>query len=106
MDKTSPRARSWWITQLVGLPISSCGTHWPLYTHTHTPSLVYPPSLPPSLSLHRLATMDDLKTEAGVVEQVEVRQSLNQAPAWIRDLSPEELQLREKQLIRKIDLRL
>lgn len=48
----------------------------------------------------------DMKAEAGVVEQIEVRQGLNQAPTWIQDLQPEELQIREKKLIRKIDLRL
>lgn len=50
---------------------------------------------------------DELKAaETGVVEQIEIRQGLNQAPSWIQELSPDELQAREKNLIRKIDLRL
>lgn len=56
----------------------------------------------------RLATMGDdiLKAETGVVEQIETRQGLSQAPPWIRDLDAQELEAREKKLIRKIDLRL
>lgn len=49
----------------------------------------------------------DLKAaETGVVEQVELRQGIGQAPLWIQELQPEDLQVREKKLIRKIDLRL
>lgn len=53
-----------------------------------------------------MADKNDLKEETGVVEQIEVRQGLHQAPSWLQELQPEELKLREKKLIRKIDSRL
>lgn len=49
---------------------------------------------------------NDLKAETGVVEQIEERQGLSQAPLWIQESQPEELKIREKKLIRKIDSRL
>jgi hypothetical protein len=50
------------------------------------------------------AVPDDNKQTSDTVEQVPTH--LRLAPQWIRDLSPEELDRRERALVRKIDLRL
>lgn len=46
------------------------------------------------------------KADLGSVEQIETRKGIEEAPQWIRDLDVEELQVREKKLVRKIDFRL